>query len=122
MIEIVDHRKIKSVEDVPTLVWLCWLEITQDGKAWLLPTTAPGELAKNELQAHFDAREEELWRVAQKKQYAPDILKHLPTKRLLKAVALALLDEINFVRENPGYHEALTVDEMVDAVKEKLRQ
>ena len=101
--------------------WACWLQITQDEESYFLPATAPGTLAEEELQVYFDAHEDELWSVAQNKGYEPDILKQVPSRRLLKALALVILDELNFIRENPGFHEAITVDEMIAAVKEKLR-
>jgi len=115
MIEIIHAEKAEDY-------WTCWLQITRDEDSWMLPATAPGTRGEEELQIYFDAQEDELWKVAQEKQYAPDVLRYIPERRLLKAVALVLLDEINFVRTNPGFHENLTVDEMIAKVKAKIRR
>ena len=101
--------------------WSCWLQITQDTESWMLPTTAPGTLTEGELQAHFDAREAELWRVAQAKQYTPDVFERVPLKRLLKAFALVVLDEVNILRGAVGLGER-TQEQIVSAIKAKLRE
>ena len=117
MIEII-QAELYIDEDMQ--YWSCWLEITQDTEAWMLPTTAPGTLAEGELQAHFDIREAELWRVAQVKQYTPDVFERIPLKRLLKAFALVVLDEINILRQAAGLAER-TPEQIVSAIKVKLR-
>jgi hypothetical protein len=99
--------------------WVVWLQITQNGECWMLPTTAPGTLAENELQAHFEAQEDELWGVAQEKQYTPDILKRVPSQRLLEAIALTMLDEFNVLRAEQGM-PPLAEEEMIEIIKEKL--
>jgi len=118
MIEIIHSEYF---ENTFSSYWTCWLQITRDGESWMLPTTAPGTLENEELQAHFDAREDELWRVAQEKQYAPDILERMPMRQLMKVVALVMLDEVNLIREELSLSER-TSKQLLDAIKAKLRQ
>jgi len=89
--------------------------------SWMLPTTAPGTLQQADLQAHFDAQEAELWRVAQEKRYPVDVWERIPLKRLLKAFALVVLDEINILRQRAGLAPR-TADQIVGAIKAKLRE
>lgn len=120
MIEILDaelHTDLVTDESY----WSCWLEIAQDSISWMLPTTAPGTLAESELQAHFDAREAELWQVAQAKRYAADVYEHIAARRVLKAFALVVLDEVNLLRAQAGMPER-TADQIVTAIKAKLRE
>ena len=117
MIEIIQSELITSEDEQ---YWACWLQFTQEGESWMLPSTAPGTLESGELQAYFEVREVELWIVAQKKQYAPDVLRYIPKRRLLKAVALVLVDELNVLREEQGMKE-LTEVKMIAAVKAKMR-
>ncbi len=81
---------------------------------------APGTLQQVELQAHFDAQEADLWRVAQQKRYTVDVWERIPLKRLLKAFALVVLDEINILRTRAGLVPR-TADQIVTAIKAKLK-
>lgn len=117
MIEII-HAELTTNELVGPF-WVCWLQLSQGPDTWLLPTTAPGTLALAELQAHFDAQEAELWRVAQEKRYPVDVWERIPEKRLLKAEALVMLDEINILRTRAGLAPR-TADQIVTAIKAKL--
>lgn len=101
-------------------IWACWLQITQGPDSWLLPTTAPGALALADLQAHFDAQEADLWRVAQEKRYPVDVWERIPLKRLLRAFALVVLDEINVLRQREGLAPR-TAEQIVGAIKAKLK-
>lgn len=125
MIEIIQAEQHES-----GVYWHCWLEVSQEGESWMLPASAPGRLTAEELQAHFDAREAGLWRVAQVKRYTPDVFERLPLKRLLKAVALVMLDDgnrqtekINELCRIAGIQElpGRTPNQVVSAIKEKLR-
>lgn len=118
MIEIV---QAELITDEDGSYWSCWLEISQDSEAWMLPTTAPGTLIEGDLQAHFDTQEAELWRVAQAKEYAPDVYERVPSKRVLKAFALVVLDEVNILRSAAGLAER-TPEQIVSAIKAKLRE
>lgn len=116
-IQIVDAELI---QDIDGTYWACELEITQGPESWMLPATAPGTLDAVDLQAHFDAREAELWRVASAKQYTVDVWQRIPHKRLLRAFALVVLDEVNVLRERAGLTPR-TADQIVTAIKAKLR-
>lgn len=116
MIEIVQAEVVDSPVGA---IWSTWLEIEQGGESWMLPATAPGELAEAELQAHLDAQEAELWRVAQEKAYPVDLWANVPLKRLLKAFALVVLDEINVLRVEAGLAER-TPAQIITAIKGKL--
>ena len=118
MIEIV---QAELFENEAGNYWSCWLQITQDTESWMLPTTAPGIKSEGELQAHFDTREADLWRVAQAKQYTPDVFERVPQKKVLKAFALVVLDEINILRGAAGLAER-TQEQIVSAIKGKLRE
>jgi len=100
--------------------WSCWLEISQGDETWMLPATAPGTLAEGELQAYFEAKEDELWQVARVKQYEVDLFERVPLKRLLKAFALVVLDEINLLRQTAGLPER-TSGQIITAIKNKLK-
>lgn len=117
-IEIVQAEIVS--DELAGNLWACWLQVTQAADSWMLPATAPGDLEESELQAHFDARAAELWRVAQAKRYPPDVWERIPLKRLLKAFALVLLDEINLLRERAGL-QPRTADQIATAIKGKLR-
>jgi len=51
-------------------LWAVTLAITDGMDTYALPATAPGSLTEGQLQAHFDAREPQLWMLAQKKAYS----------------------------------------------------
>ena len=122
MIEIIITEKADATlpGEAVREIWACWLQLTQGPDTWLLPATAPGTLAAGELQAHFDAREADLWRVAQAKQYPVDVWERIPLKRLLRAFALVMLDEVNLLRDRAGMPQR-TADQIVGAIKAKLR-
>jgi hypothetical protein len=121
MIDIIYAELVESdgvVSDAED-IWVCWLEITQAAQAWMLPATAPGDLLEDELQAYFDARETELWQIADAKQYALDIYEWLEPRRVLKAFAGVMLDEINVLRGEQGM-PLLTAEDWEGAIREKL--
>ena len=83
-----------------TYDWFCDLEISEGGKTYSLPREyAPGNLEEQQVQAYFDARADYLWGVAQRKGRPPDILQNIPLRRLIKAILLVILDEINVLRQ-----------------------
>ena len=100
--------------------WLCDLWITQESTTWYLPATAPGSLQESELQAHFEAQESELWDIAQRKQRPPDIFENVGAKRIIKALALVMLDEVNRSREADG-EDTLTKKEWKQMILDKLK-
>lgn len=118
-IEIVYAERVEEELVEGVFVWVCWLEISQSGQTWMLPTTAPGTLAKGELQAHFDARESELWSVAQQKQYTADLYDHVGPRHVLKAFAAVMLEETNILRQLHGLAPR-TAAQLRQAVKAEL--
>jgi len=102
-------------------VWACWLLITQDSSSWLLPAAAPAALAKAELQAYFDGQAAYLLSLAQAKAYGADIYSKILDRRLLKAFAQVVMDEINILRAQHSL-PARTWDQLTTAVKNKLKQ
>ena len=115
MIEIISAQK--TTEE--PILWSCWLQITQDSKSWMLPATAPGMLAEGELQAYFEAREDELWQIAQQKQYPVDLFACIGLDELMRAFALVVLDEVNLLRARAGLPER-TAAQLVEAIKGRL--
>lgn len=100
IINIVSIEKITPEHVQPR--WMCWLELTEDDTALWLPATAPGELAVEDLQAHFDAQQVRLWQIAQEEEYEIDVIKRLPEHELLKRILRLILNEINILRNVAG--------------------
>lgn len=71
------------------------------------------------LQAILDAREAELWTVAQAGGRTVDLYE-LTLKRVLKAFALVVLDEINILRQAAGLAPR-TGGQIDNAIKAKLK-
>lgn len=103
-----------------TQPWLCWLELTRESTSWMLPATAPHGLAEEQLQAYFDEREDDLWAIAETKQYPPKLCGNVGTTELVRPLMLALLDEINFLRGEQG-HGPLTEVDIVASIKSHLK-
>lgn len=93
---------VSSYSDSESGAWICWLELSQDEETWWLPATAPGDVLEGELQAHFEARWDGLWRLAQEKQHAPDIVQRLAERELLVRLVKVILSEVNILREAAG--------------------
>lgn len=100
--------------------WLCWLEVTREDKTWMLPATAPHSLAEEQLQVYFDEQEDHLWALAEEKQYSLRLCGNVGTTELIRPLMLAVLDELNFIRENPGTHLAIPEEDLVEAIKSYL--
>ena len=116
-IEIIEA--VLETDDEGGTIWSAWLEVEQAGEAYLLPTTAPGGLAEGGLQAYFDADEAALFSLAQAKGYAPDTIYERMERRVLKAFALVVLDEINLLRAQHGL-AARTAEQLRSAIKARL--
>lgn len=106
----------KHVTEEP---WICWLEITQGGVTWMLPAVAPSLLSEGELQAYFEGIEDPLWTLAERNQYPPKLCGNVETTALVRPLMLALLDEINWLREEQG-HGPLNEGDIVDGIKSHL--
>lgn len=116
MIEIIEAR---YTVDEESDFWACWLELSQGAESYLLPTTAPGDLLEADLQAYFDALEARLFAVAQVKNIATDEIYERLERRIIKALALVIMDEINILRAREGLAER-TAEQLRQAIKGKL--
>lgn len=100
--------------------WLLRVEISQNGTSYALATSAPGSLEAGELQAYVDARENEYWSEAARRGKQADILADIEERRLIRALALVVLDEINVLRVRGGLVER-TEAQLRAAIKAKLK-
>jgi hypothetical protein len=101
--------------------WRCWLELTDGIDTWHLPATAPDDLGAGDPQAHFDAQADDLWLLAQEKAYSPNILLWPQERRLIRAYAEVVKDEINIIRAHLGLSER-TMAQLRAAIKNKLKE
>jgi hypothetical protein len=116
-IEIID-KILQDTDDFP--LWAISIEITDGVDTYLLPTTEPGTTAEIDLQTVLDSREAELFQVAEQKGILPDAVFTLTSeKRIIKAFALVVLDEINLLRTEAGL-TARTTEQLRQAIKNKL--
>lgn len=113
-IEIVSER-IDNENEIKTAD----IEITDAGTtyAWRVGGIPIAE----DTQTHLDSRVDELWRVAEQKGEPVDTLAQQPTRALLKAFALLVLDELNTLRAEHGLPQR-TPQQLVNAIKNKLRE
>lgn len=117
-IEIIDAM-LQTDEESSIQFWFCWLEIVQNGDVYLLPVTALGSLLEGELQAVFDAKETELFTLAQAKGDEPEKIYQRIDKRIVRAFALVTLDEVNIIRGELAL-PLRTAEQLRNAVKGKL--
>lgn len=118
-IEIID--KILQVDSEFPDLWAIIIEITDGLDTFLLSTTESGTTAEIDLQAALDAREPELWLVAQQKAIEPDsVFTNTTAQRILKAFALVVLDEINILRGAAALPPR-TTEQLRQAIKLKLQ-
>lgn len=117
MIEIMETTTEYNLQTFQPSNRAAMVVITNTGQSFMLLV---GNLPlAGDLQAALDARETELWAAAQESGEAVDLYSITP-KRVLKAVALVILDEINILRQRAGL--ALRTPGMIDdAVKAKLK-
>lgn len=116
-IEIID----KDLQNDPILIWAIIIEITDGIDIYVLPTTESGSVAESDLQAALDAREPELFLVAQQKAIAPDsVFTNTTAQRIVKAFALVVLDEINILRGVAALPPR-TTEQLRQAIKLKLQ-
>ena len=116
MIEIVE---IRTVEDQDGLPYQRHADIiiSQGSESYLWGVG--GLPLEGDLQAALDAREAELWPAAQAGGRAADLYE-LTLKRVLKAFALVILDEINILRQRANL-PVRTAGQIDDAIKAKLK-
>jgi hypothetical protein len=116
-IEIIE-AELQNIEEIN--FWVCWLEVNQGSETYLLPATAPGDLQRTDLQTYFETNEAELFQLAREKAILPDDIYDHITRRVLKAFALVVLDEVNLLRSQHGLVER-TAAQLRTAVKSKLK-
>jgi hypothetical protein len=102
-------------------IWTCWLEITDGVDVWYLPATAPDDLEAGDLQAHFDAQADDLWLLAREKGYSPNVLLWLQERRLIRAFAEVVKDEVNILRALHNLSPR-TLTQFKNAIKAKLKE
>jgi hypothetical protein len=118
-IEIID-KQLNTDVDVGS-VWALFVQIDDGIDEYLLATTLPGTVAEIDLQATLEADETRLFAIAQVKGILPDDLyTSASTKRVLKAFALVMLDEINILRTAAAMAPRTTT-QLRTAVKNKLQ-
>lgn len=118
-IEILEARTINDIDTGQPGTRHADIIIASGGDSYLLGV---GDLPLiGDLQAALDAREAELWQIAQAVGKEVDLYQVTP-KRLLKAFALVMLDELNAVRQNPtAVLPARTANQLEAALKAKLK-
>lgn len=110
MIEIVETRRIGDIRAVDIV-------ITNSGQSYMW--TEGGLPPEGDLQTLLDTREAEIWAKAQLDARPVDLYEVAP-RRVLKAVALVILDEINILRQRAGL-PLRNAGQIDDAVKAKLK-
>lgn len=119
MIEILEIRAVNDFDTGQPRSRHADTVITQGGESYLLGVGGL-PLAGN-VQTILDSREVELWPQAQAGGRAVDLYEVTP-KRVLKAVALVIMDEINALRQAviPAL-PARTAGQIETAIKNKLK-
>lgn len=93
--------------------------IISDGQAAYL-WSAGGLPPDGDVQTLLEAREAELWAAARVAGRAVDLYE-IPLKRVLKAVALVVMDELNILRQRASLPPR-TAGQIDDAVRAKMRE
>lgn len=118
MIEIIETAIINNPDTNQPQARAVEIVISQNGTAYLW--TIGGLPLAGDLQTILDAREAELWTVASAAGRMVDLYGVRPT-RIVKALALVILDEINILRVRAGL-AARSAGQIDDAIKAKLRE
>lgn len=116
-IEILDTRIVTDIDTGQPLVRHADIIISSGQTAYLW--SVGGLPVSGNLQTVLDARESELWSVASVSGRPVDLYE-LAVKRVLKAFALVMLDEINALRQQAGLG-ARTGAQIEAALKAKLK-
>jgi hypothetical protein len=113
--EIVDKEYLSEQD-----VCLVWLEITDETDIYQLDLSIPADEEPG-LIAFIEANLDALWESAQRLGQMPDLHFTINYRRLLKAILLVMLDEINILREVAGLSPR-TPAQIIPAIKNKLSQ
>lgn len=117
-IEIIDKE---LVEDDGEEFWAITIEIEDGIDTYLLAVGEPGATAEGDLQPKLEARKDQLWATAQQKGIVPDVVfTGTRQDRVIKALALVILDEINILRALESIAPR-TVEQLRGAIKAKLK-
>lgn len=81
------------LEDIPD-AWSCWLELTDGQDILYLPATAP--IDTKDLTAHFQARADRLWTIAERKHYTYE---GLPQSILIGNRLTTLGEQVNALKD-----------------------
>jgi hypothetical protein len=73
------------------------------------------------IQSALNARKDWLWGLAKQKEHDSEIFKHVTKWRLIKALMLVILDEINLLRSELALN-ARTTEQITTAIKTKLEE
>lgn len=118
MIEIIEITTLIDTETGQAVSRAVQIVISQNGTAYLW--NIGGLPLIGDLQAILDAREAELWAVASAAGRMVDLYGVRPA-RIVKALALVILDEINILRVRAGL-ALRSPSQIDDAIKAKLRE
>jgi hypothetical protein len=91
------------------------IEIDNGGPVYQISVGVP--LGEPDIQAHLDGRFAELWAYAQAKGQSQDIY---VSRRVIKALALVILDEINILRGVAGLAPR-SASQIEGAIRAKLK-
>lgn len=103
ILEDVKHVEIEITDGINTYAW-----------------GVGGIPLAEDTQAYLDARAARIWAAAAAQAIAPDVYERIAQKRLLKAFALVMLDEINILRA-AALLPARTAAQIETGIKGKLR-
>lgn len=110
MIEIIEMRVLGETRAVDFV-------ITNGGQSYFYQLG--GLPLEGDLQAILDSQEAELWTRAQANGQTVDVYE-VATKRVLKAFALVVMDEINILRQRAGL-PLRNAGQIDDAIKARLK-
>lgn len=116
-IEIIETRVVTDLETGGTSARLVEIIISSNGDSYLW--TVGGLPVEGNLQTILDGREAELLAAAQAGGRSADLYE-LALKRVLKAFALVVLDEVNILRQRANLTPR-TAGQINDAIKAKLK-
>ena len=112
-IQIITAEWIPQEDDILAF-WSCWLELTLGDESYSLPTSAPGDLAEGDLLGFFEPKEDELWYVAQQKQYPGDLYQ---VRKDFEALADKADAEIVWLEETISQIDTMTLEELRGVLK-----
>lgn len=102
-------------------LWAIFIDIDDGIDSYLLPVGLPGSVAEGDLQATLEAKEVALFAKAEAKGISQnELYTRVATRRVVKALALVTLDEINILRTAAALAPR-TAAQLRAAIKTKLQ-